>query len=198
VKAIEMPTTKNNKDESCDDRRPCKIYIRLIKILKKRTITESGHVLYMTEQTEHYYFSICLTHASQSKLRFLGSFILYDWSVGAQAKLIINLFLEVELKFTPKTSKRQKHTLLTASPNATKANSPPGASIKPTRIAAMGEIPNNLPTMRTKIVFPAIKRPRVPNITGKFEKRSFGLIDMPTWKIKKKAIIRHTVRHSTY
>jgi hypothetical protein len=72
-------------------------------------------------------------------------------------------------------------TWLTASPKATKANSPPGASMRPTRTAAMVEIPNSLPTNVTSSVFPMIKRLSITEIDGKFDRNSFGSIDIPTW-----------------
>jgi hypothetical protein len=73
---------------------------------------------------------------------------------------------------------------LTASPKATKANSPPGASKRPTRMAAIVETPNTLPTNVTNNVFPIIKRPNITEIAGKFDRSSFGSIDIPTWKTK--------------
>jgi len=73
-------------------------------------------------------------------------------------------------------------TWLTASPKATKANSPPGASMRPTRMAAIVETPNSLPTNVTNNVFPNIKRPNITEIAGKFDRSSFGSIDIPTWK----------------
>jgi hypothetical protein len=54
--------------------------------------------------------------------------------------------------------KKTKYVIwLTASPKATKANSPPGASKRPTRMAAIAETPNTLPTNVTNNVIPIIK-----------------------------------------
>jgi hypothetical protein len=80
------------------------------------------------------------------------------------------------------TKKMADITWLTASPKATKANSPPGASMRPTRMAAIVETPNSLPTNVTNNVFPIIKRPKIAEIAGKFDSSSFGSIDIPTWK----------------
>lgn len=75
-----------------------------------------------------------------------------------------------------------KQTWLTASPKATNANSPPGARRRPTRIADMIEMPNSLPTKATKIDLPPIRSAKVPLMTGKFERRSLGSMDIPTCK----------------
>jgi hypothetical protein len=74
----------------------------------------------------------------------------------------------------------RKETWLTASPNATNANSPPGARRRPILIADIIEIPKNLPTKATNTVLPPIKSPNDPIMAGKFETRSFGSMDIPT------------------
>jgi hypothetical protein len=82
------------------------------------------------------------------------------------------------------TENSKGKTWLTASPKATKANSPPGASKSPVRTAAMVEIPNNLPVSVTNNVFPIINRLNIREIAGKFDINNFGSIDIPTWKGK--------------
>ena len=52
-------------------------------------------------------------------------------------------------------------------------------------MAEMREIPKTLPIKVTNKVLPNIKSPKVPVMTGKFERRSFGSIDIPTWKVTK-------------
>jgi hypothetical protein len=47
-------------------------------------------------------------------------------------------------------------------------------------MADMIEIPKILPIKATNRVLPHIKSPSVPMMTGKFERRSFGSIDIPT------------------
>ena len=62
----------------------------------------------------------------------------------------------------------------------------------------MIEIPNSLPTKAINIVFPPNKSPNVQAVTGKFQTRSLGSMDIPTCKPTKQLLLLANIQESSH